>query len=262
MLFQSDLVDGVSESSASNNPYREARTWRDYCEKRWYIPCKVGVEFLLAVVLFVFFAPIIAVTALLVRLTSQGPAFYWQTRVGLSGRKFSICKLRTMVHNCESHSGPQWSTPGDPRVTRLGRFLRATHLDEVPQLWNVLRGEMSLVGPRPERPEFVPALQHALPQYDERHLVRPGITGLAQVQLPPDTDLASVQSKLICDLYYIRRMGPWLDIRLLFSTGLVFFGVPLPWSRKVLRIPRHSEIAESSVTPSDQRSLAAQVEYA
>ena len=105
-------------------------------------------------------------------------------RLGKNGRPFRLHKIRTMRHDCEKATGPRWAVPGDPRITPLGRFLRQTHLDELPQLWNVLRGEMSLVGPRPERPEFVPDLEQAIPHYRDRLLVRPGVTGLAQVQLP------------------------------------------------------------------------------
>jgi lipopolysaccharide/colanic/teichoic acid biosynthesis glycosyltransferase len=142
-----------------------------------------------------------------------------------------------MRHNCESHSGPQWSTPGDCRVTLVGRFLRRTHIDELPQLWNVLRGDMSLVGPRPERPEFVPQLERNIPCYRERLQVRPGITGLAQIQLPPDTDLASVRRKLAHDLYYVRSLSFWLELRILAITGFNFMGLPSAPVRALLRVP-------------------------
>jgi lipopolysaccharide/colanic/teichoic acid biosynthesis glycosyltransferase len=131
-----------------------------------------------------------------------------------------------MYHNCEKHTGPIWALPCDPRVTWIGRYLRKTHLDELPQLWNILRGDMSLVGPRPERPEFVPELQKAIPHYNARLLVRPGVTGLAQVQLPADTDLASVRRKLAYDLYYIRNTCFWLDFRLVACTAAHVVGVP------------------------------------
>src|SRR5262249_2177990 len=143
----------------------------------------------------------------------------------------------TMRHNCERQSGPCWSTPGDFRVTPLGRFLRRTHLDELPQLWNVLRGEMSLVGPRPERPEFAPALARALPNYSRRLQVRPGVTGLAQVTLPADTDLESVRRKLRYDLYYVRHRTFWLDVRIVLVTGAKMLGVPTDLSARLLRIP-------------------------
>jgi lipopolysaccharide/colanic/teichoic acid biosynthesis glycosyltransferase len=161
-----------------------------------------------------------------VRLTSRGPAFYAQTRLGRNGVPFRIFKVRTMQHNCERASGAQWSRPGDPRVTLIGQFLRRTHLDELPQLWNVLRGDMSLVGPRPERPEFIPSLRQAIPHYCDRLLVKPGVTGLAQVQLPADTDLNSVRRKLAYDLFYIQRINLWLDLRLIACTAVHMLGVP------------------------------------
>jgi lipopolysaccharide/colanic/teichoic acid biosynthesis glycosyltransferase len=161
-----------------------------------------------------------------VKLTSRGPAFYSQFRLGLNGRPFRIYKIRTMRQDAERHSGACWSTRGDPRVTLLGRFLRKTHLDELPQLWNVLRGDMSLVGPRPERPEFVPTLERAIPGYRDRLLVRPGVTGLAQVRLEADTDLDSVRRKLLYDLEYVRTVSLWLDVRLVICTAFHMAGVP------------------------------------
>jgi lipopolysaccharide/colanic/teichoic acid biosynthesis glycosyltransferase len=147
-----------------------------------------------------------------------------------------------MFHDCEKKSGPLWSVPGDPRITPLGRFLRRTHLDELPQLWNVLCGEMSLVGPRPERPEFVPELERAVPHYRDRLLVRPGVTGLAQVQLPADTDLASVRRKLAYDLYYIRYINVWLDLRLIGCTGVRMLGVPFHVLGRVFRLPHVHQV--------------------
>ncbi len=192
----------------------------------WYVAGKAILDFTIAVVLVVPALPILLVTALLVKLTSRGPVLYSQVRLGRHGRPFAMYKVRTMYHNCERASGARWSTPGDPRVTPLGRILRATHLDELPQLWNILRGDMSLVGPRPERPEFVPALERAIPNYRGRLLVRPGITGLAQVQLPPDTDIPGVRRKLAHDLYYIRHFSGWLDLRILACTVLHLSGIP------------------------------------
>jgi lipopolysaccharide/colanic/teichoic acid biosynthesis glycosyltransferase len=132
--------------------------------------------------------------------------------------------------------------PGDPRITPLGRFLRRIHLDDLPQLWNVLRGEMSLVGPRPERPEFAAALGQAIHHYDDRMLVRPGVTGLAQVQLPPDTDLASVRRKLAYDLYYIRNISIWLDLRLMFCTGVCLLGVPFHVVCRLFGLPQVAQV--------------------
>ncbi len=202
-----------------------------------YDAVKAAADFLLGAVLFVLAAPVMAVVALAVKLTSRGPALYAQVRVGKGGRPFTLYKIRTMIHDCEKASGVQWSTPGDPRVTRVGAFLRKTHLDELPQLWNVLRGDMSLVGPRPERPEFIPALERAIPHYRDRLAVRPGVTGLAQVQLPPDTDLASVRRKLAYDLYYIRYRGLWLDLRVVACTAVHMLGVPYAVLRSLFGMP-------------------------
>jgi lipopolysaccharide/colanic/teichoic acid biosynthesis glycosyltransferase len=204
---------------------------------RWYLSCKYVADFVLAALLTVPAAPVVLLAALLVKLTSRGPVFYTQTRVGVDGRLFSIWKIRSMIHNCEALTGPRWSVPGDPRVTRIGAILRASHLDELPQLLNVLRGEMSLIGPRPERPEFVPELERQLPGYWQRLTIRPGVTGLAQVQLPPDSDLTSVRRKLAHDLYYIRHLSPWLDLRLVLCTALYTLGLPFGVAGKLLGIP-------------------------
>jgi lipopolysaccharide/colanic/teichoic acid biosynthesis glycosyltransferase len=208
----------------------------------WYLSCKTVMDFVLAAVLLILATPVILVGAALVRATSRGPAFYMQTRVGRDGRLFTIFKIRTMVHECESLSGPRWSIPGDPRITRVGHFLRATHLDELPQLLNVLRGEMSLIGPRPERPEFTSKLERALPAYPERLRVRPGVTGLAQVHLPGDTSLASVRVKLAHDLFYIQQMSPALDIRILFCTLLRVLGVSYESIRRLSGMPNEQVI--------------------
>jgi lipopolysaccharide/colanic/teichoic acid biosynthesis glycosyltransferase len=197
----------------------------------------VVVDFVCALVLLVLTAPVLLLAALAIKLTSRGPVFYTQTRLGRGGLPYTIYKLRTMYHNCEGLTGARWATERDPRITFVGRFLRRTHIDELPQLWNVLCGRMSLVGPRPERPEFVPKLARAIPGYRERLLVRPGLTGLAQVQLPPDTDMESVRRKLAYDLYYVEHAGFWLDVRLLLSTACHVVGIPFAWSNKVFLIP-------------------------
>src|SRR5262249_41022157 len=157
-------------------------------------------------------------------------------------RPYCMWKLRSMQHNCEKLSGPQWSTTGDPRVTPVGRFLRRTHIDELPQLWNVLRGEMSLVGPRPERPEFVSQLEQVIPHYLERLNVPPGITGLAQIQLPPDTDLESVHRKTKCDLYYVRHISLWLDLRILLCTPLHLMGIPIALACRLFWVPTQDRL--------------------
>jgi lipopolysaccharide/colanic/teichoic acid biosynthesis glycosyltransferase len=207
-----------------------------------YPSFKIAFEFALSLVLLVLASPLIVLSALVVKLTSRGPVFYSQTRLGLNGKPFRIYKVRTMTHNCESQSGACWAKVNDPRITPVGRVLRATHLDELPQLWNVLKGDMSLVGPRPERPEFFPNLEKAIPHYRDRLDVRPGVTGLAQVQLPADTDIGSVRRKLAYDLYYVRRMGFWLDLRLIVSTALHVFFVPYGVLTRMFCLPGQDNV--------------------
>ncbi len=194
-------------------------------------------EWCLACLLLLISAPVMLVAAGLVRLTSRGPAFYSQQRLGRHGKVFKIYKIRTMVHECEKLTGPCWATPADPRVTPVGRFLRRTHVDELPQLWNVLRGQMGLVGPRPERPEIVAQLETHVPRYRDRLLVRPGLTGLSQVQLPPDTDLAGVRAKLAHDLFYVQHVSLTLDARILMSTACYLAGIPFATSQSFCRVP-------------------------
>jgi hypothetical protein len=162
---------------------------------------------------------------------------YTQERVGLAGAIFTIYKIRTMYLGSEQHCGPKWAVPGDSRITPVGRILRWSHLDELPQFVNILRGEMSLVGPRPERPEFVDALDRVLPGYRRRLAVRPGLTGLAQVKQPPDVDVFSVRRKLTYDLFYVDCYDPWLDLRVLAATALKCLGVPFVWIGCLLQLP-------------------------
>jgi lipopolysaccharide/colanic/teichoic acid biosynthesis glycosyltransferase len=206
--------------------------------RKGYLRCKRALDILGAGLLLMLALPVMALAALLVRLTSRGPAIYSQVRTGKGGRLFTIYKLRTMVHNCESLTGPRWCLPGDPRITPVGAILRSCHLDELPQLWNVLRGDMSLIGPRPERPEFLPDLERALPHYRQRLHLRPGITGLAQIQLPPDSDLESVRRKLACDLFYVRETSLLLDLKILLATAGKLLQIPCAVTVALLRIPR------------------------
>lgn len=238
-----------------NAQFSMVRTPLEPPRESWYLACKVIADWTAALVLLVLTAPIMALAALLVKLTSTGPAFYTQNRVGKDGRLYTIYKLRTMIHNCESLTGPRWAITGDPRVTWVGRILRLSHLDELPQLFNVLRGEMSLIGPRPERPEFVPRLHRAIPAYQGRLAVRPGVTGLAQVNLPADTDLDSVRRKLAYDLYYIRRLSFGLDLRIMACTLLYSVGVPFRVSRRLFRVPRGPAV-ERAVQPHGAERLA------
>ena len=188
----------------------------------WYLPIKEIVDFVGGCVLLVLLGPVMLIAAAATKLTSPGPALYKQTRVGKNGEAFRIWKIRTMMHNAESSTGAVWSQADDPRITRLGKFLRQTHIDEFPQLFQILSGRMSLIGPRPERPEFVQHLQWQVPRYTERLSVKPGVTGLAQMLLPPDSDTEGVRRKVQCDLYYVHHLGPWMDARIMIQTGWVF----------------------------------------
>ncbi|HEY2785223.1 MAG TPA: sugar transferase [Fimbriiglobus sp.] len=195
-------------------------------------PGKAAFDFLLAAILLLASLPVLVLAGLLIRLTSRGPALYSQRRLGRRGRAFVIYKLRTMRHDCERLTGPTWATPNDPRVIPVGRILRALHLDELPQLWNVMRGEMSLIGPRPERPEIASKLKKLIPGYDRRLAVKPGISGLAQVFLPPDTHVDDVKKKLALDRLYVGRIGVGFDLKVLVLTALKVFGLRRLYCRK------------------------------
>jgi exopolysaccharide biosynthesis polyprenyl glycosylphosphotransferase len=168
-------------------------------------------------ILIVLSAPVWTLVSILIRVESKGPIFFRQTRVGLRGRPFSVLKFRTMRQDAEAQ-GAVWATKNDPRVTSLGRFMRKTRLDEIPQLWNVLRGEMGFVGPRPERPEFVQWLSSEIPFYELRHIIRPGITGWAQVRYQYGASLEETKQKLEYDLYYIKHLSLGLDLLIMFET--------------------------------------------
>lgn len=162
--------------------------------------------------------PLLLLVGAAIRLTSPGPALYHQTRVGERGRTFTIHKFRTMRVDAEAASGPVFAASKDSRVTPIGNFLRRTRLDELPQLWNVLVGEMSLVGPRPERPEFVRELTEQIPFYGQRHVVKPGLSGWAQVRYAYAATIEDTMEKLQYDLYYIKNMSVLLDLLIVFST--------------------------------------------
>ena len=194
-------------------------------------------------------APLMAIVAGLIKIDSRGPVFYTQTRIGVNrrtrdrrycqrsgisnnrkrdrrredylGRPFEVIKFRTMVQNAEMKTGPVWATKNDPRITRLGAFMRKTRIDEIPQFWSVLMGDMSLVGPRPERPTFVKDLVKRVDGYRDRLDVKPGLTGLAQVENGYDSSLASVTEKVRFDLQYIRGWSIWSDVRILLKTVVV-----------------------------------------
>lgn len=171
-----------------------------------------------AVVLLVATLPVMALVALLVKLTSPGPVLYHQQRVGQHGRLFTIHKFRSMEVDAESKTGAVWASKDDPRITAWGRIMRRTRLDELPQLWNILRGDMSFVGPRPERPEFVRQLTEQIPFYGQRHVVKPGLTGWAQVRYTYGSSVEDAMEKLQYDLFYIKNLSMALDLYILVET--------------------------------------------
>jgi len=213
-----------------------------------YLPCKLAFEWLLALTLLVITLPLITVLAALVKAGSPGSAFYSQTRLGLNGKPYRIYKLRTMVAGAEARTGAVWATKGDARITPLGKVLRATHLDELPQLWNVVRGDMCLIGPRPERPEIATRVEQTLPAFNQRVGVRPGITGLAQMLLPADdpndVGLTNLRSKLEHDLYYVREVSPLLDLRIAICTPCHFLATAIQGFGRGLLYPCADAVAK------------------
>ncbi|HEX8300589.1 TIGR03013 family XrtA/PEP-CTERM system glycosyltransferase [Sphingomonas sp.] len=171
--------------------------------------------------LLTFMLPVILITAIAVKLESKGPAFYRQRRVGLYGVGFDVIKLRSMRQDAEVGGNAVWAEKNDPRITRIGNIIRKLRIDELPQCWSVLKGEMSFVGPRPERPQFVDDLETKLPYYAERHMVKPGITGWAQVNYPYGASIEDSRQKLEYDLYYAKNYSPFLDLLILLQTARV-----------------------------------------
>jgi exopolysaccharide biosynthesis polyprenyl glycosylphosphotransferase len=183
-----------------------------------------SVDIVVATAAVVVTAPLMLLVALAVKLDAPGPVFYRQVRVGEGGRRFTIVKFRSMRTDAEASGAPQWASERDPRITRVGAFIRRFRLDELPQLWNVLRGEMALVGPRPERPELVAEISRQLPFYEPRHLVRPGITGWAQVYAPYAASIEETLEKLSYDLYYVKHQSFATDAGIMLSTLGVMAG--------------------------------------
>jgi len=189
-----------------------------------YKRARVLLDALLALIGLVLSLPVMALTAIAIRLDSRGPVFYIQERVGLYNKVFKIIKFRSMHTDAEA-GGPVWAGEADPRVTRVGRIIRKLRIDELPQFVNVIRGDMTFIGPRPERPEFVEGLEREIPFYSQRHLVKPGLTGWAQVRYPYGASVEDAMQKLQFDLYYIKNQSPVLDAIIIFETvRIVLFG--------------------------------------
>ena len=189
-----------------------------FTQRRWLLATKRALDVLASLVGLAIGLPLMALVSIAIKASSPGPVLYRQTRVGAGGRHFTLYKFRSMHIDAESHSGPTWAQARDPRVTRVGRVLRHSRLDELPQLFNVLRGDMSLIGPRPERPELEGRLIELIPLYVQRQLVKPGITGWAQVRHGYCTSIADVRVKLQYDLFYIKNMSLALDLLILCMT--------------------------------------------
>ena len=190
-----------------------------------YLSTRYAIERVLAVLLLVPVIPVIFFLGCLVRISSRGPAIYKQTRTGLLGQEFPMYKIRTMVADAEGASGPTWCAESDPRITTLGKLLRFLHLDELPQLLNIALGQMSFIGPRPERPAFVRVLRERVAGYDERLMVKPGITGLAQIFLPADQTLKCVEKKVKMDRAYIQTASLAVDLKIILCTMLRMVGL-------------------------------------
>lgn len=191
----------------------------------WEKKLKRLMDILLSIILIIITFPITLLTSIAIKLESNGPVFYRQERMGMNGKIFRIVKFRTMIADAEKHTGPIWSTKDDPRITKVGKLIRKIRVDEIPQVYNVLKGDMSFVGPRPERPFFVEKLSHEIPLYKRRLKVRPGITGWAQVKHKYDETIEDVKVKLRYDLFYIENISLRMDFKILFRTVfVVLFG--------------------------------------
>ncbi|MDR0391751.1 MAG: sugar transferase [Planctomycetaceae bacterium] len=203
--------DAVSQQSDDLSCFPHPKISR-YYRVKWFI------DVLIVILTSWFIIPTIVLFMFLVRVTSRGPIFYTQVRCGLNGKPFNMIKIRSMVVDAESGGKPKWARDGDPRVTTIGRIMRKLHIDELPQILNVLRGEMTVIGPRPERPEFVKKLSTKIQGYEYRMCVLPGMTGYAQVNRQADNGLEDVERKLILDLEYIEDVTIWFDFRILLAT--------------------------------------------
>ena len=219
VLEWSDFFEKLSGTIAIDNLAPSYFIFQEgFRKSRFLLYSRRIVSLLVSFFLLVPLLPILLVVAVLIKLDSPGPVFYTQDRVGIGGRFFRIMKFRSMRQDAEGESGPRWASKNDPRITRFGKFLRKSRLDEVPQLFNVLKGDLNLVGPRPERPVFVEELTKAIPYYSIRHTVRPGLTGWAQVMFMYCGTLEESKEKLQYDLFYIKNMSVKLDLLILFKT--------------------------------------------
>ncbi|PHS14115.1 MAG: hypothetical protein COA78_06135 [Blastopirellula sp.] len=243
-LYNSSYLNVKHSQFTDNHARYTSENYKPNQKSFKYLKCRFAFDRLAAFILIIVLGPLLLLLGMIVQITSQGPAIYTQTRLGQYGRKFRIFKFRSMSVNAEKSTGAIWAKLKDPRVTIIGRFLRRSHLDELPQLFNVVMGDMTLIGPRPERPEIATTLDNLIESYNDRLLVRPGMTGLAQVSLPADTDLSGVRRKTIMDREYIENAKLFLDIHILFCTLMLSLGL-----QKKLTV--HSWMLLSSASHSD-----------
>jgi exopolysaccharide biosynthesis polyprenyl glycosylphosphotransferase len=186
-------------------------------QTRFSAVVRIVLHRLVALVGLIFSLPVMLVTIVFIKLESKGPVFYKQERVGKGGQTFMVLKFRSMRTDAEK-DGPRWATTDDERITQVGRFIRKVRIDELPQFWNILRGDMNFVGPRPERPHFVSQLAKEIPYYEQRHLIAPGLTGWAQIKYPYGASIEDARRKLEFDLYYIKNQSLLMDAMILFET--------------------------------------------
>jgi len=218
----------VHEETAGKIPVEDLRpSWlifsKGFSQGRLRLLTKRAFDIVAAAIGLIVSAPLVLLTALAIRLESEGPVIYRQRRVGQGGKEFLLFKFRSMRVDAEAAGTPAWATKDDPRQTRVGRILRKTRIDEIPQMWNVLKGTMSFVGPRPERLFFVEELRKKIPYYDQRHAIKPGLTGWAQVRFRYGSDDSDAVEKLRFDMFYIKHHSILLDLRILLETAVVVF---------------------------------------
>lgn len=229
-----NLIAGIEITDLANL-YEEVmqKTPLSELEKDWFLEnlsrnqqlyetVKRPLEVVLAIILGIVLLPLTLLIAFIIKMTSSGPVILKQVRVGRNEKQFILYKFRSMIANAETN-GPLWATSSDPRVTFIGKIIRRAHLDELPQLWNIIKGDLSFVGPRPERPEFVEQLKKVIPFYDLRHLVRPGLTGWAQINYRYGASVDDAYQKLQYDLYYLKNRSFWLDLSIVLKTIKLFF---------------------------------------
>jgi exopolysaccharide biosynthesis polyprenyl glycosylphosphotransferase len=215
VTFQERHLGRIEPEAAAEAGWDPAKDDRD---TPWSLGIKRAFDIVVATLLCILTLPLMLLTAIVIRMDSDGPILYRQERTGLHGRSFTLFKFRSMTVNAEQNGQAQWAQRHDPRVTRVGTFIRASRIDELPQLLNILRGEMSMIGPRPERPTFVRQLAEVIPCYNHRAIVKPGLTGWTQVNFPYGASVEDAREKLAYDLYYVKHRGLLLDMITLLAT--------------------------------------------